>query len=113
MRAIHVRIGHDDDLVIAGPRNVELFLDSRPDRRDDRADLFVRQHLVDTSLLNIDDLAPQRQNGLKLALAPLFRRAAGRVTLDEIELAQLGIGQAAVGELPRQIADVERGFLSR
>ena len=93
VRAVDVGVGHDDDLVIARLVDLELFLDAAADRGDDRADFLVRQHLVDARLLDVDDLAAQRQDRLEVALASLLGRAAGRVALDEIELAERGIGE--------------------
>src|SRR5690606_24009112 len=91
---------------------LELILDPGADRGDDRADFLVGQDLVDPRLLDVDDLAPQREDRLELAVAPLLGRAAGRVALDEEELAHRGIGERAVGELARQRADVERRLLA-
>ena len=93
--------------------DLELFLDAAADRGDDRADFLVREHLVDARLLDVDDLAAQRQDRLELAPAALLGRAAGRVALDEVELAERRIGERAVGELARQVADVERRLASR
>src|SRR5262249_61560413 len=72
VRAVHVRVRHDDDLVIARLGDVELFLDARANRGDDRTDFFVRQHLVDAGLLDVDDLAAEWQNRLEVASTPLL-----------------------------------------
>src|SRR6266545_1049872 len=103
VRAVHVSVGHQDDFVVAELRDVELFgPDSRPQCRDQQPDFLVREDLVIASLLGIDDLAPQRQDGLRLPIPSLLGRAAGRVALHEKDLAELGIALGAVRELRRQ-----------
>jgi hypothetical protein len=58
MGAVHVSIGHDDDLVVAQLVGVELILaDTGAKRRDQRADFLARQHLVEPRPLDIEDLA--------------------------------------------------------
>ena len=42
-----------------------------------------------------------------LPVAALFGRAAGRVALDQVELAERGIGEGAVGEFPGEQAALE------
>ena len=49
----------------------------------------------------------------KSRLAALLGGAAGRVALDEVELAERRIGERAVGELAGQVADVERRLAAR
>src|SRR5437588_772774 len=113
VRRADVGVRHDDDLVIARLIGLELFLDPGADGRDDRPDLLVREHFVDARLLDVDDLAAQRQDGLEVAPPALLGRAAGRVALDEIELAERRIGERTIGELARQVADIERRLSSR
>ena len=73
-----------------------------------RADLGRAQHLVEARALDIEDLALQRQDRLKAPVAALLGRAAGAVALDDEELALGRVALLAVGELARQIGDVER-----
>ncbi len=51
-----------------------------------RADFSGREHLVESSLLDVQDLALQRQDGLGAAIAPLLGGSTGRVTLDDKDL---------------------------
>ena len=72
--AIDVGIGHDDDLVVAHLLEVEgSFLvavsDPRPEGGDHRLDFLVLKRLVQAGLLDVDDLAPERQDRLGLAVA--------------------------------------------
>src|SRR3546814_9882938 len=61
-----IGVRHDDDLVIAGLGDVEfLGADVRAEGRDQRADLRRAQHLVEARALDIQDLAPQRQDSLR------------------------------------------------
>src|SRR5205823_1556712 len=94
-------------------RDVELVADARADRGDHRLDLGVREHLVDAVLLAVDDLPAERQDRLEEAVARLDGRAAGRVSLDEVELRRLRVVDLAVGELARQRRALERALAAR
>ena len=111
VRAVDVRVGHDDDLVVAELVDVEVVApDAGAERGDQRADLLGRQHLVEAGALDVEDFAAQRQHRLELAVAALFGRAAGRVALDDEDLGLGRIALLAVGELARQARDVERAL---
>ena len=108
MRAVHVGIRHQDDLVVAELRDVELLgADAGAHRRDQEPDLLMREHLVVARLLGVDHLAPERQDRLDPAVAALLRRAAGRVALHEEELPRRGIPLGAVRQLAGQVVAVE------
>ena len=81
---------------------VELLADARADRADQGLDLEVLEHLVQPGLLDVQDLAPDGQDGLERPLAGLLGAAAGRVALHDEDLADLGVGPLAVGQLSRQ-----------
>ena len=111
MRSVHVRVGHDDDAVIAELRDVEVVLaDAAAERGDHRADLLAAEHLVEARLLDVQDLALDRQNRLEAAVAALLRAAAGRFALDDVDLALRRIALLAVGELAGQRRAVERAL---
>jgi predicted anti-sigma-YlaC factor YlaD len=65
------------------------------------------QHLVDAGLLDVQDLTPQRQDGLVLAVTTLLGAATGRVTFDDVDFAQGRILLLAVGQLARQTGALE------
>ena len=111
--AVDVGVCHQDDLVVARLLDVELVAHAGPDRRDQRLDLEVLQHLVDPALLDVEDLAAQRQHGLRVAVAALLRRAAGGVALDDEDLGQRRVLHRAVGELAGQRRVLERGLAAR
>ena len=55
------RIGHDDDLVITQLGNIKILMDSGSEGSDHCLDLFVSVNLIQTCLLNIQDLTTQRR----------------------------------------------------
>ncbi len=84
VRTVHVGVRHQDHLVVAKLGDIEVVLaDARADGRDHRADFFVRQHLVVAGLLNIQDLAFEREDGLIAAVAARFRGPARGLALHE------------------------------
>ena len=105
--AVDVGVRHDDDAAIAELLGVELRADATAERADDRLDLVVREHLVEARLLDVEDLAPQREDGLEGAVAALLGRPARGVTLDEVHLTLRGVALLAVGELAGQIGTLK------
>ena len=78
MGAIDIRIGHDDDTVITQLVRIELFPpDTATESGDQGAHLLGGEHLVKTGLLNIENLALQRQDRLGTPIPALFGRATG------------------------------------
>ena len=111
MRAVHVGVGHDDDAVVAQLGDVEVFgADAAAERRDHRLDFVAAEHLVEAGLLDVQNLALERQDGLEPPVAPLLGRAAGRFTLDDVEFALGRVALLAVGQLAGQRAAVERAL---
>src|SRR4028119_840189 len=85
--AVDVGVGHEHDLVVARPFEVEAVPHARTDGTDHGLYLDVREDLVDVGLLDVQDLASQRQYGLEVSLPALLGRAARRVSLDDVQLA--------------------------
>ena len=102
--AVDVGVGHQHDLVVAQLGDVEVVVHAGAERGDQRLHLVVLQHLVDAGLLDVEDLAADRQDRLEPRVAAALGRAAGGVALDDEELALLGVGRLAVGELAGQAA---------
>ena len=92
MRSVDVRVGHDDDLVVTQLAGVEVLPDPGAQRHDDRFELLVLQDFVPAGPFHIHHLAPERQDGLEMPIAALFGRAAGRVTLHDINFGKGRIG---------------------
>ena len=96
---VDVGVCGDDDAVIAQLADVVLFAHPRAERGDQVADLFAGEDLVLARLMDVEDLSPQREDGLYPAIAPLLGAAPGGVALDDEELGQGGVLDRAVGEL--------------
>ena len=62
------------------------------------------------ALLDVQDLALERQDGLEAAIASLLGGAAGGIALDEVDLAEARIALLAVGELAGERRGIERAF---
>jgi hypothetical protein len=91
VRAVHVRVGHDDDAVITQFFDLEFVLaDAGAERGDQGDDLFAGNQLVETGFLDVQHLAAQRQNGLELAVTTLFGGTAGGIALDDVNFAKAG-----------------------
>ena len=71
--------------------DVEVVVDAGAERGDQRLDLGVLQHPVDARLLDVDDLAADRQDRLVHRVAATLGRAAGAVALDDVDLALLRV----------------------
>ena len=110
MRAVDVGVGHDDDLLVAQVLDREARAGLHPHRQREVGELLVRRQLRGGGAEHVEDLAPQRQHGLGLAVARLLGRAAGRVALDEEELGALAGGARAVGELAGQPQLLDRSL---
>ncbi|GJE72869.1 hypothetical protein CHKEEEPN_4430 [Methylorubrum podarium] len=116
MRAVHVRIGHDDDAVVAQLVRVEALAvgrgaaDAGAERGDQRADLGRGQHPVGAHALDVEDFSAQGQDGLEGAVAALLGRTAGGIALHQQDLALRRIALLTVGELAGQRGDVERAL---
>ena len=106
--AVNVGVRHQDDLVVAQLLDVELVVDASADRRDHGGDLLRREHLVEARFLDVEDLAAQGKDRLRPPIAALLRRPACGVSLDDVELALLGVALLAVSQLARQRRRVER-----
>src|SRR5262245_1831596 len=111
VRAVDVRVGHDDDAVIAELGQFEIFrADTATERRDHRLDLVAPEHLVEARLLDVQNLALERQDGLEAAIAPLLGRTSCRLALDDVQLAEGGIALLTVRQLAWQRAAIERAL---
>ena len=110
MGAVDVGVGHDDHPVVAQLGEIEAVadpLDPRSQGDDQRPDVLARHDPVQAGLLDVQDLAAQGQDRLEAPVAALLGRAAGRVALDDEDLAPLGVALLAVGQLARQRQPVE------
>lgn len=112
MRAVHVGVGHDDNLVV--PQLVVigvLLADARAHRGDERLDFLVGEHLVEAGAFRVQDLASQGQNGLRVRVAPLLGRTACGVTFHDEQFGIRRVLALAVGQLAGQRV-VRKGALA-
>ena len=83
MRAVDVRIRHDDDLVVAQIVDVEFGPHADAHGLTKIVDLLVRADLGRGGAEHVQDLAAQGQEGLRFTVARHLGRAAGRVALHQ------------------------------
>ncbi len=89
-------------------RDIEVVdADAGSEGRDDVADLLGGEGLVESGLLDIENLASEGEDRLEDTIPSLLGRAAGRVSLDEKELAVLGVALLALRELAGKAGAVE------
>ncbi len=108
--AVDVGVGHQDDLVVAQLVDVELVLHAGAERIDDRLDLPVLQDLVQPGLLDVQDLAADRQDRLGARVSSTLGRATGGVALDDEDLALERVVGRAVGQLAGQRSTSEQAL---
>ena len=84
VRAVYVCVGHDYHAMVAQLGEVEVFAEASAERGDNRLDLLVGKHLVRPRLLDVQDLAAQRQDRLEAAVAAFLGTAARGRALDEV-----------------------------
>ena len=114
--AVHVGVGADDDLAPAQGGEVErlqvlrvlvLHLHAAAQHlhqvRDDVG--LEDAHVV--GFQAVEDLAAHRHDALELGVAGELAGAQGRVALDDVDLAPLGVAAAAVDELLDPVCDVD------
>jgi len=109
VRTVDVRVRHDDQLVVAALGDVEsavalVLANAGAAGGDDGADFLVGEDLVDAGLLDVEDLALDRQDCLVAAVAALLGGATGGVAFDDVELADGRVALRAVGQLAGEAA---------
>eukprot|EP00968_Pinguiococcus_pyrenoidosus_P015269 scaffold1402_cov254-Pinguiococcus_pyrenoidosus.AAC.11 len=101
--SIHICIRHENDAAIAELLGIHRGpADAQPDRRDHGLKLLVLVDLLRFGFLDVEDLSAQRQDGLRLPVPRLLRRARGTVAFHEVELRLPAVAAAAVRQLPRK-----------
>ena len=70
MGAVHVGIGHNDNLAVPQLREVEVLPNAGAQGHHHRHQLLVGVHLVQPCLLHVEHLAPQGEDGLELPVRP-------------------------------------------
>ena len=106
MASVHIGIGHDDHLVVTQLGEVErlavlLRADGHAECSVDVPDFLAFEHPVVHRLLHIEDLSPERKDGLSHAVTALLCRTACGVSLDKEKLAFLRVTLRAVSQFSR------------
>ena len=83
MRAVDVGVGHDDDAVITQVVRITVLARSAAERLDQVGDLLIGDDLGAGRGSDVEDLAADRQDRLRLAVARLLSAAAGAVALND------------------------------
>ena len=104
---IGVGIGHEDDLAVPSLVYVEGLAGTGTNHLDDRRTLGVLEHGAKIGLLHVEDFSPDGQQGLKLRVPCHVGRPQGRITLDDEQLGEVGIGGSAVLEFGRQVRGLQ------
>ena len=103
MRTIHVRIGHDYDLIITKLGNIKIvsvaFRKTTAECIDHCLDLCIGQHLINGSLFYVKDLTADRKDCLIVTVSGCLGRAAGRISLYNKDLTERRIFLFAVSKL--------------
>ena len=92
VQAIDIGITQQHDLVISQLLKFELGAETSTDRLDQSEDFGVIEHFVDTSPLDIKDLATNRQDRHVVGIASFFGRTSSRVALDNVQLTLFWFG---------------------
>ena len=113
--AIHIRVTHDDNLVIAKLGHVQgpfVLLCSEGDaqRRVDVLDLLVLENLVVHGLFHVEDFTSKRHDRLVVAVSALLGGSTCRITLHQEELTQSRVLLGTIGQLSGQARAAHHGL---
>src|SRR5690606_13138028 len=110
--AVHVGVGHQNDLVVAELRQVEttVVVDAAAQRRNQGRYFLRREHAIEPRALHVQDLALQRQNRLKMPIAPLLGAAAGAFAHDDVDFTDGGVFALTIGEYAGQRGHIEHAL---
>src|SRR6266852_5162313 len=111
MGSINVRVSHDDDFVITQLRRIEIILSNTcAERGNHRHDFRVREHLVVTGLLDVEDLSLDRQNGLRAPVPALLCGTSSRIALHDEYLCMLWVSLLAIRKFAGQGHAIQCAF---
>src|SRR5207249_8468627 len=99
VRAVNVRVGHDDDRMIAQLGRIIIFFDPCAQCHNHQADFLKREHFVETHLLDIEDFSLEQENHLVTPISSLLHKASNRISLDKIKLTQNQISFLTIHQL--------------
>ena len=108
--AVHVRIGHHNDLAIAGRLQIEGTTRTGTNHLNQRRALGVREHIGHRGTLSVQNLTANRQQSLVRGRTRQTRSTQRRVTLHNEQLRMLHIGRTAVHQLSGHGRRLQRGL---
>ena len=105
VRAIYVRVAQDADLAVAQSRQIRLVVGSvgiDADGHGNVMDFVVGKQPVAFDFPGVEHLATQRQDGLRLLVAPHLGAAACRIAFDQKDFVVGQVAALTVRQLARQ-----------
>ena len=87
MGAVHIGIGHQDDLMVAQLRDIKILMDPRAEGGDHGLDLRIPIDPVQPGLFYVQDLPTQREDRLVGLIPGILCRASCRIALHDVDLA--------------------------
>ena len=110
MRAVHIGIGHDDNLVVTQLLDIEILMNTGTERGDHSADLIVFQNTVESRFFNVQDLTAKRKDCLRRADTRGFCGTACGISLYDEDFKFCGIPFGTVGKLAGKALALKRGL---
>ena len=111
MRSIDISISHDDNPMVSKLREIHLFfVDPHSQGRDNRLNLLVGEHLIESGLFYVKDLPFKGKDSLMLAIPPLFGRTTCRVSLNDIDFTADRIPFLAVRQFAGEKGGIHPAF---
>src|SRR5665213_1682120 len=102
VRAVHVGIGRDDDLVVAEFADIKNVADRGAERNDEIFYLLACEHFIESSAFYIENFSTERKDCLNAPIAAGLCGAACGISLDYEKLAFARVLALAVGEFARE-----------
>ena len=91
MRTVDIGIGHDDNLVVSELILIEFITDTSTECHNYGLELLICINLIDSCLLNVEHLTPERKDSLILTLSTLLSRTAGGISLNDKNLTEFSL----------------------
>ena len=110
MGTVHVRICHNDNLVIAQFRNVEILMDSRTESCDHRFDLRIGVNFVKAGFLHIQNLTAKRKDCLRCAASRRLCGTTRRISLNNINFTVFRIFIGTVSQFSGKRRTLQSGL---
>ena len=102
MSAVHVRIRHDNDFIIAKFADIKIIAvalgETTPKGIDHRFNFSVCQDFIDARLFHIENLSPDGKDCLKMPVASFFSGPSGRIPLHDKNFTDFWISAFTVGK---------------